>query len=78
MYQYKHEEVAWQRLQDVQREMENSRQLADGLGRAMSRFRLLARRAWWLGGIASIRPPRRRPALEDCEMEDSHTASGAA
>jgi hypothetical protein len=54
MYPYMNEEVAWQRIQDLQREMENSHLLAAGftppaivalvgLGRAAAR---LGRTAW--------------------------------
>ena len=48
MYPYANEEVAWQRLQDLQREMENSRRL--GLGH---RPDWLAA-AWWLGAKVVI------------------------
>lgn len=78
MDQYDYEEVAWQRLRDVQREIENSRLLANGLDRAMTRARLLVRRAWWLGGLATSRPPRNRPSLESHDGEDARAASGAA
>jgi hypothetical protein len=78
MYQYKHDEVAWQRLQDVQREMENSRQMANGLALAVTRLALLARRVWWLGGLATNRPPRHRPMVGGGEREDARTASDAA
>ena len=62
MYPYMNEDAAFERLKDLQREMENSRLIAGStptLGSALSN---LARRAWWLGGLAMGRPPRRRPA----------------
>lgn len=66
MYPYANEEMAWQRLCDVQREMENSRLIAEhglpALGRAV---RMLGTRAWWLAGLAMQRPPRRRRAATE-------------
>jgi hypothetical protein len=62
MYQYQNEDVAFERLKDLQREMENSRITADdlaGLGRLV---RHLSARAWCLAGLAMRRAPRRRPA----------------
>jgi hypothetical protein len=37
MYGYSNEEAAWQRVCDLQREMENSRLMADGVGRGWTR-----------------------------------------
>jgi hypothetical protein len=71
MYQYTNEDVAFERLKDLQREMENSRVAASslaGLGRLM---RNLAARAWWLGGLAMRRAPRRRPGLVQIDYEDT-------
>jgi len=65
MYPYMNEDVAFERLKDLQREMENSRLIAGsapGLGGLGSLIRGLAERAWWLGGLAMRRPPRPRPA----------------
>ena len=62
MYPYMNEDAAFERLKDLQREMENSRLIADstlGLG---SLFRNWAERAWWLAGLAMRRPPRRNPS----------------
>jgi hypothetical protein len=60
MNPYANEEVMWQRLKDMQREAENSRLFVQytlpGLGRVAG---LLARRAWWLAGLATRRAPRR-------------------
>jgi hypothetical protein len=58
------EDVAFERLKDMQREMENSRLWADGASYALGLVALLARRAWVLGGLAMRRAPRRRPQSE--------------
>jgi hypothetical protein len=60
MHTYMNEDAAWQRLQDIQREMENRR--LRGAGRPSVTLETLVRlaaRAWlWR---AAMRPPRRRP-----------------
>jgi hypothetical protein len=48
MNQY-HEDVAWQRLVDIQREMENSRLWADSMPSLLTTLSKLAQRAWILG-----------------------------
>jgi len=60
MNQY-HDDMAWQRLVDIQREMENSRQWADGISSLTARLAKLAERARILGGLAMRRAPRKRP-----------------
>jgi hypothetical protein len=60
MYGYDNEDAAWQRLQDLQREMENSRLLASRPQEVVGMLRKLAARAWLLAGLAAARPPRRR------------------
>lgn len=66
MNDYMNEEVAWQRLQDIEREVENRRLMADGGAPEMVHLlRLLGRRVWWLAGLAMQRPPRRRPSRSD-------------
>jgi hypothetical protein len=63
MHQFMNEDQAWQRLQDIQREMENRRLMAAGRPHAaFETIRRLAARAWLLAGLAAMRPPRRRPA----------------
>jgi hypothetical protein len=63
MYPYLNEDAAWQRLQDMQREMENRRLMAAGRPHVtLGTIRQLAARAWLLAGLAAMRPPRRRPA----------------
>ena len=62
MNPYANEDAAWQRLLDIQREMENSRLMAAGQPYAiLQTLQRLAARAWLLAGLASIRPPRRGP-----------------
>ncbi len=60
MYSYKNEDAAWDRLVDMQREMENSRLWADRSGHLLTTLARLAERAWILGGLAMRRAPRRR------------------
>ena len=61
MYPYMNEDVAFERLKDMQREMENSRLWADGTSRTFALALTFARRAWILAGLAMHRAPRRRP-----------------
>lgn len=74
MHQYMNEDEAWQRLQDMQREMENRRLMAAGRPNAtFETVRQLAARAWLWG--ATIRPQRRRPASIQPDGEHrSHVA----
>lgn len=62
MYPYMNEDVAFERLKDLQQEMENSRLTAEtlaGFGRLVAN---LSARVWWIAGVAMRRPPRRHPA----------------
>lgn len=61
MYPYMNEDAAFERLRDLQREMENNRLIASSLPSFVSQLRNLAERAWWLAGLAMRRAPRRRP-----------------
>jgi hypothetical protein len=70
MYQYANEDVAFERLKDLQREMENSRMAADSLAGTGKLVRNLAARAWWLAGVAMRRAPRRRPGLKQIAYEE--------
>jgi hypothetical protein len=73
MYPYFNEEVAWQRLQDLQREMEFSRLLAHQGPPAVARLaRYLGRRIWRL--VAAVRPVRRQQHL----AEERESATDAA
>ena len=76
MYPYMNEDVAFERLKDLQREMENSRLTAHTLAGFGALVRNLAARAWWLGGLALQRVPRRRPVPQTGFDEDA--ASDAA
>jgi hypothetical protein len=77
MYPYLNENVAFERLKDLQREMENSRLMAGSLIGLGSFARILAARAWWLAGLAMGRPPRRRPVQIQHPYEE-RAASDAA
>jgi hypothetical protein len=71
MYPHMNEDSAWQRLQDIQREIENRRLMAAGRRHlTVDLLRQLARRAWLLAGLAAMRPPRRRPA--SIRRDDEH------
>jgi hypothetical protein len=61
VYPYMNEDVAFERLKDLQREMENSRLTGDTLVRFGRLARHLSARAWWLAGLAMRRAPRRHP-----------------
>ena len=71
MYQYTNEDVAFERLKDLQREMENSRLAAGSLTAMGAVVRNLSARAWWLAGLALQRPPRRRPGRQAMDYEDA-------
>jgi len=59
MHPFMNEDAAWQRLQDIQREMENRRLMAAGQpDTTLEFFRWLAARAWHLAGLAATRPSR--------------------
>ncbi len=76
MYQFNNEEAAWQRLQDIQREMENSRLIATyGVPKTAYVLRLLGERIWWIAGLAMRRTPRRHSAAR---IEESKAARDAA
>jgi hypothetical protein len=62
MYPYMNEDVAFERLKDLQREMENSYALAGRLPSLGRLVRILGERVWWIAGLAMQRPPRRHPA----------------
>lgn len=71
MYTRMNEDLAWERLKDVQREAENRRLLRDAVlpagGRAAAR---LAGRAWVRFGVALRRAALRREATpEEAEPE---------
>ena len=68
MYPYMNEDAAWQRLQDLQREIENSRLIAAGQpGATFELLKQLAVRAWHLAGLAAMPPSRYAPMRHDGE-----------
>jgi len=68
MYPFMNEDAAWQRLQDTQREIENSRLIAEGQPDAtLQLLKRLAVRAWHLAGLAAMRPPRYAAMRHDGE-----------
>jgi hypothetical protein len=77
VYPYINEDVAFERLKDLQREMENSYLTAHTLAGFGALVRNLSARAWWLSGLAFRRPPRRRPSLAQTVC-DEDAASDAA
>ena len=77
MYPYMNEDAMFERLETLNREIESSRLVAQGLPRWGKLLRHLGARAWWLGGLAMRRAPRRRPVSSHHASEDV-TASNAA
>jgi hypothetical protein len=74
MNPYMNEEIMWQRLKDMQREAENSRLFVQGTLPALAQTAgLLARRAWWLAGLA-IRRALRRWALRVVEPRSDNAS----
>ena len=71
MYPYMNEDVAFERLKDPQREMENSRMAADSLVGLGKLVRNLAARAWLLAGLAMRRAPRRLLCLKQMDYEET-------
>ena len=70
------EEMAWRRLQDVQREAENARLVESGGPAVRGWLSMLALRAWLVAGLAARRPPRWHPAVLDSTRKEGG-ASGA-
>lgn len=79
MNPYVDEEAAWQRLVDLQREIEYSRLIAHsglpGFGRLAGGF---VRRASWLARLAMRRTPRPRPAAAEAVRSEPEATSDAA
>ena len=73
MYPYMNEDVAWQRLLDLQREMENSRLAQNGPPSLARLARYLGVEIWKLA--AAARPARRHQPLM---AEESDSATDAA
>jgi len=75
MNPYANEDVMWQRLKDIQREMENSRLYGTQGPSLLDIVRQLGRRVWWLAGLATRRPPRRTRWVD---ADDEPAASDVA
>jgi hypothetical protein len=77
MNPYVNEEMMWQRLKDLQLEAENRRlRRGTALVSAVRMVRFLGARVWLLAGLATRRPPRRRPI--QLRKDDCDQASDAA
>ena len=61
MNPFANEDMAWQRLKDMQLETENRRLGAGRPAPLLTDVRRLAARAWHLAGLAMQRPPRHSP-----------------
>ena len=59
---YFNDEMAWRRLQDLQREMENARMVDGGAPALRWWLPKLAARMWVVAGLANRRAPRWSPA----------------
>jgi hypothetical protein len=71
------EDVMWQRLKDIQREVENQRLIGRrSMPSPWDLIKLLGRRVWLIAGLAMRRPPRGAPFQVTDEERD--TASDAA
>jgi hypothetical protein len=77
MYPYMNEDAMFERLETLRREIESSRLMAQGVPGWGKVLRNLGARAWWLGGLAMRRPPRRRHAPAHHAIEET-AASDAA
>jgi hypothetical protein len=78
MYPYTNEDVAFERLKDLQREMENSYALAGRLPRLRELVRILGERVWWIAGLAMRRAPRRHSSPPLRTYEEVSSARDAA
>ena len=74
---YMNEDVAWERLKNIQREMENSRAMAADFAAGLRSLRLLAARVWWLAGLAMQRAPRQHRVINYDESDESASSEVA-
>ena len=74
MNPYTNEDVMWERLKDIQREMENSRLYGTARLSLPALIRRLGERVWWLAGLATRRPPRKRWVDVDQDAAASEVA----
>jgi hypothetical protein len=77
MFPYMHEDAMFDRLETLQRELESSRVMAQGLPGWGRVLRNLGARAWVLGGLAMRRAPRRRPVASHHAAEDVSSSNAA-
>ncbi len=76
MNQFMNEDLMWERLKDIQREIENHRLEEPAARRTALRVaRLLGERVWWLAGLAARGAPRPNSATR---VEDARSARDAA
>ena len=61
MNPYANEDMAWQRMKDMQLEAENRRLETGQAQPFFTAVRRVGARMWHLAGVAMQRPPRRRP-----------------
>lgn len=72
MNPYMNEDVMWQRLKDIQREVENQRLLGKrSMPSAWDLIKVLGRRVWLIAGLAMRRPPRHAPFQVTHEDRDA-------
>jgi hypothetical protein len=77
MHPYVNQDVAFERLKDLQREVENSRLMAASVQAAGSRLRNLAARARRLGALAVRGAPRRRPIPAHHACDEANASDAA-
>ncbi len=76
MYPYMNEDVAWERLKDIQREMENRRLMAEaGQSELVYLGQLLVERARGLVRALRSRRPLQVPVAVECEGAASTDAA---
>lgn len=77
MNPYMNEDVMFERLKDMQREMENSYALAGRLPSIGRLILILSERLWWIAGLAMRRPPRRHPVPAQGAYEEARASDAA-
>lgn len=76
MNHFMNEDLMWERLKDIQREIENHRLDEPAARHSVLRAaRLLGRRVWWVAGLAARRAPRPHPAAR---VEEARSARDVA
>jgi hypothetical protein len=77
MYPYMNEDVMFERLKDLQREVENSYLIARSAPRLGRLARILGERIWLVAGLAIRRAPRRRPIAAHESFEKAAATDAA-